>query len=376
VSEEETVRILRRDVLLLFVLAACAVALFLLTRTVAAREGAIESRVAAIWYQDGVSKFSAGATNESIESFRKATAIDRDNRKYVLALTDALAAGNHNVEAEQALLRLRELDPTNAEINLHLARLAAKSGNIQKAVLYYHSSLDGMWTGADVAELRRNIRIELIRFLISHHDENRVLSELLVLDSELPNSSEAHVHAANMFLQANEARHALNDFVEAVRLDPHNTEALAGAGEAEFRLGDYQKARHYVEEAMEQGDRSTETDHLLSLVRMVASYDPLAPGLEAKERERRLLAGLDQATQRLDQCQGLDGNPDLQALKSDAEAMRAQIASTKGFEDPSLISSGLALIYRIEDVADARCGAAMGADEALLLIARRHGDTQ
>lgn len=263
-SEEETVRILRNDVLLLFVLAACAVGLFLLTKTVAAREGAIESHVAAVWYQDGLRKFTAGETERSIESFRKAAAIDRDNHRYILALADALAAGNHTVEAEQALLRLRELDPTNAEINLHLGRLAAKSGNVQKAVLYYHSSLDGMWTGADVAEQRRNVRIELIHFLIGRHDENRALSELLVLDSEppdseLPDSSEARVQTAKMFLQVDDTRHALIDFSEAVRLDPHNMEALAGAGDAAFRLGDERKARHYLEEATARGDQSPQT---------------------------------------------------------------------------------------------------------------------
>lgn len=126
-SEEETVRILRRDMLLLSALAACAVGLFLVTKTVAAREETMESRVAATWYQDGVRKFRTGAVEKSIESFRKATGIDRENRTYVLALADALAAGNHNLEAQEALLRLRESDPTNAEINLHLATLAAKS---------------------------------------------------------------------------------------------------------------------------------------------------------------------------------------------------------------------------------------------------------
>ncbi len=234
---------------------------------VAAREGAIESHVAAVWYQDGLRKFSAGATERSIESFRKATAIERDNHKYVLALADALAAGNHNVEAEQALLRLRELDPTSAEINLHLGRLAAKSGNVQKAVLYYHSSLDGMWTGADVAEQRRNVRIELIHFLIGRHDENRALSELLVLDSELPDNSEAHVQTAKMFLQADDTRHALNDFSEAARLDPHNLEALGGAGDAAFRLGEDRKARHYLEEATGRGDQSPQTLQDLSVLR-------------------------------------------------------------------------------------------------------------
>jgi predicted Zn-dependent protease len=376
VSEEETVRILRRDVLLLTVLAMCAVGLFLLTKAMAAREGAIETRVAATWYQDGLSKFRAGATDAAIESFRKSTAIDRENRTYVLALSDALAAGNHNPEAKQALLRLRELDPTNAEINLHLARLAVKTGNVQDAVLYYHSALDGMWTEPNVAAQRRNVRTELIHFLIERGDKNRALSELLVLDSDLPDSADQHVEAAKLFLKANDARHALNDFSEAIRLDGHNAEALAGAGEAEFRLGDYQKARHYLEDATAQGETSTETDQFLSLARMVTSYDPLAPGLGAKERQRRLSANLEQATRRLDECRSKVSSPNLESLKGDAESMQTQINSTTGFSDPEMISSGLGLVYRIEDAVDARCGPAAGADEALLLIVREHGDTQ
>jgi tetratricopeptide (TPR) repeat protein len=376
VSEEETVRILRRDVLLLSILGVCAIGLFLLTRAVAAREGAIESRVAATWYQDGLRKFHAGAIDGAIESFRKSTAIDRENRTYVLALADSLAAGNHNIEAKQALLRLRELDPTNAEVNLHLARLAVKTGNVQDAALYYHSALDGMWTGSDVAERRRDVRTELIHFLIGRHDQNRALSELLVLDSELPDSADLHVEAGKLFLSADDAKHALNDFSEAIRLDEHNAQALAGAGEAEFRLGEYLKARHYLAEAMAQGETSAETAQMLSLAAMVTSYDPLTEGLTAKERQRRLSASLDQATQRLDECQSKTSAPDLEALKGDAEAMQTEINSTTGFRDPGLISSGLGLIYRIEDAVNAHCGPAVGADEALLLISRKHGDTQ
>jgi tetratricopeptide (TPR) repeat protein len=263
VSEEETVRILRRDMLLLSVIAACAVGLFLVTKVVAAREGEIESRVATIWYQDGERKLSSGKIDEAIDSFRKATGIDRENRRYVMALADALAAGNHNIEAQQALLRLREQDPTNAEINLRLARLAAKSGDVSEAVLYYHSSLDGMWKGSDVASRRRSVRKELIDFLIARKDQDRALSELLVLDSELPQIADAHVQTAKLYLQVNDAQRALNDFIEAVRLDPLNDEALAGAGETELRLGDRRKARQYLEQAVARGDASPQTRELL-----------------------------------------------------------------------------------------------------------------
>jgi len=263
VGEEETVRILRRDMLRLSAIAACAVGLFLLTKTLAAREGEIESRVAAIWYQDGERQLNAGQVDEAIDSFRKATGIDRENRRYVMALADALAAGDHNIEAQQALLRLREQEPTNAEINLRLARLAAKSGDVPETVLYYHSSLDGMWKGPNVATRRRNVRKELIDFLIARHDQDRALSELLVLDSELPQNADAHVQAAKLYLQLGDTQRALNDFTQALRLDPLNDEALAGAGETELRLGDFHKARQYLEQAVARGDASPQTREFL-----------------------------------------------------------------------------------------------------------------
>jgi hypothetical protein len=109
---------------------------------------------------------------------------------------------------------------------------------------------------------------------------------------------------------------------------------------------------------------------------MVTAEDPLAPGLPADERQKRLLADLDQATRRLDQCQSRGTSPDLDALNGEAGEMRTNLASKVFFADPGLMTSGLGLIYRIENAVDARCGAAEGQDEALLLIGRRHGDTQ
>ena len=376
VGEEDTARVLRRDVLLLFALGVATIGVFVFTKAMAARELAMETHVAETWYQDGLRKFKAGSIDGAIESLRKATGIDRDNRGYMLALADALAAGNHDIEAEQALMHLRDADPTNAEINLHLARLAAKTGDVQKAVIFYHSSLDGMWKGPTAVQQRRQIRTELIYFLLAHHDETRALSELLVLDADLPSTATAHIQIAKLFWQAGDAQRALNDYVEAIKLDPHNAEALAGAGTADFRLGDYHKAHHYLEEAAAEGDESTDTAQLLSLVRMVTAEDPLAPGLPADERQKRLLADLDQATRRLDQCQSRGTSPDLDALNGEAGEMRTNLASKVFFADPGLMTSGLGLIYRIENAVDARCGAAEGQDEALLLIGRRHGDTQ
>ncbi|MCL2661013.1 MAG: hypothetical protein FWD64_10935 [Acidobacteriaceae bacterium] len=182
--EERTVGILRKDGPQLAILFVCAVGMFALTKLVAARVEAIDSRVAGFWYQDGLRKSHAGAGAGSIESFRKSVAIESDNPTYVLAFTDALAAGGHQDEAKQELLRLLAANPADPQVNLHLARLAAAAGQVQDAVHYYHSALDGLPAGEAGVEQRRDVRQELIYFLIGRHDESRARAELLTQDGD------------------------------------------------------------------------------------------------------------------------------------------------------------------------------------------------
>lgn len=373
-GEERTIRALHRDILLIAALVACTVGLFFITRAVAAQEKKLDTRVAAIWYKEGQRQLSSGAVESAVESFRNATANDRENRTYMLALADALVASNHYAEAQQALFRLRESNPDDAEVNLRLARLAAKSGNVQEAVRYYHDALDGLFTGSKVDERRRQIRLELIRFLLDHHEQNRAASELLVLDADLPETSDWHTRAAKLYLEAGDAHHALNDFVQALRLDRHNSEALAGAGEAAIQLGDYDEARRYLESAAAEDPTSPRVLHLLSIVRRVSSDDPLASHLTVRERQQRLLRDFSHSLQRIDQCQS-SGDPELEGLKAQAVTMRPKLSSSDLLDDPELVRSGLRLIFQIE-VATSKCGEATAVDEALLLIGRRHGDVQ
>ncbi len=375
-SEEPTVRILHRDILLIAALVSCTVGLFFITRAVASQERRLDGRVAATWYQEGQRQLSSGAIEGAIDSFREATANDRDNRTYMLALADALIAANHTAEGQQALDRLRESNPNDAEVNLHLARLAAKTGNIQDAVRYYHGALDGLLTGPQVDERRRQIRVEMIRFLLDHNERNRALSELLVLDADLPNTAASHTQVAELFLEVGDAQHAWNDFYQAIRVDGHDTAAIAGAGEAAFQLGDYEKARRYLEDLAAEGQQSPHVLHLLSIVRTVSSDDPLASHLTMQERRQRLLTDFDYSLRRIEQCPGhMSGDTDLEALKAEALSMRPKLSSSKLLYDPGLLRSALKIIYRIE-ATTAGCKEATDLDEALLLIGRRHGDLQ
>ena len=160
-------RVLNNEIFLLIVLSVVAIGVFVFTRHMASREQRLDAKIAAVWYERGVESMRSGDTEKAVQSFRKAIAEIGDNEKYMLALANALAAANDDAEAQQLLLRLREPDPENVEINLHLARLAAKQGAIQEAVHYYQNALYGRWSGDEATE-RRKVRVEFIRFLVKH----------------------------------------------------------------------------------------------------------------------------------------------------------------------------------------------------------------
>ncbi len=377
-EKQETQRAVRADIVRLLVLVACAVGLFLFTREVASRQRRLEVRSAVKWYEVGERQLRSGAIESATESLRKATRNDPDNQKYLMRLADALGDGGHNAEAMQALSRLRESDPEDAEINLHLARLAGKDGDVDSAVHYYENALYGRWTGGQVDERQRQTRVELIQFLLDHQDRDRALSELLILDSELPDTAMAHNQAAELFFRANDLPRALKDFVDAIHLDPGNITALAGAGETAFQLGEYRKARHYLEAAVKNGEDNQKSIETLSLAQTVLSNDPLAPHISREERQRRTLVVFNRSLRRLEDCidEQHDGSAELESLKTRASAEQPKLRSKALLHDPGLTRTAVELAYQIEKTTSAKCGGAEPADEALLLIARQHGDAE
>jgi tetratricopeptide (TPR) repeat protein len=313
VAEERTSRILNKEVFVLVALAFATFWLFVFTKSIAAKEQRMEVHVASLWYEQGKEYASAGQIEKAIVSFRNASANARNNREYALALADALASAHHNGEAQQLLLRLREPDPENAEINTCLARLACQDKDISEAVRYYQNALYGRWNGAQVDERRRKLRVELIHLLLSHQKRDLAISALLILEADSPESVSSHLETANLFLAARDLQHALNEQLDALRLDNRNVEALAAAGETSFKIGDYTKARRYLKAASEEDPTSEKTRKELALTEMVVDNDPLAPRLSSEERQSRLVRDLNRSLQRLDACLGQTPVPDLQS---------------------------------------------------------------
>jgi Tfp pilus assembly protein PilF len=364
-------RFVHRELVVLVLLAGVAVIAFLATRSLAAADHRLRRRQAAAWFETGQQRLQAGRVDAALAALRRAVIADRENRRYRLALGDALVARGRDDEARRLLLALRDTQPEDPETNLQLARLEARAGDGDASRRHYQAALAALWP-AEQAERRRVVRIELIDELLERHERPRALSELLVLAANLPNTPDIQVEVGRRFLMAEDARRARDHFAAALRTQPANRAAIAGAGEAAFALGDYAGARRYLEAVAGVNAR---LDDLRETTRLVLDGDPLAPRLTAADRRRRLSAALTQARARLDAC--LVNLPDdrrveLESLRRDADAAAAALQRNRASRD--LVDDGLDLVYRIERGAVDRCRIpASPFDRALVLIGRRHG---
>jgi tetratricopeptide (TPR) repeat protein len=359
-----------REIVVLLVLCAVVVVGFVLTRSAARANRALRLRDAAAWYDAGEHYVAGGQTEPAIRALRRATAIDRDNRTYRLALAAALAADRQDDAARQVLLGVRQLTPEDPAVNVQLARLEARHDDLTGTVRYYQNAVHGSWNG-DELDARRAVRIELIRYLLTHEQRGRALSELLVLSGNLPDDVQSQTEAGQLFLDAGEPRRGLDRFRQALRIDPKNAMALAGAGEAAFETGDYTSAQRYLGAVDSPSARVLE---LRSVTDLVLTRDPLRRGLSLRQRQDRVMAGFRRALAALDDCVARhpSASSSFAALRAEAGALEPELALERLRRTPESTDSALTLIYRIEQQTAETCGQGSPFDRALLLIGRRH----
>jgi tetratricopeptide (TPR) repeat protein len=259
-------------------------------------------------------------------------------------------------------------------VNLSLARLAAQQGEVQEAVRYYQSALYGRWPN-DRLDQRRQVRLELVRFLLAHQQQYLATSELYVLENRTPDSVAAHIELAKLFAEANDLLHAFEEYAAASRLDGSNVEALTAAGHLAFQVGNYRLAEQYLRAAQEANPDSQETHQLLTLTRAVLSSDPWLPHLTQWYRQKRLEAGLEVSLKRVEDCLSDTSDSkaiaELQSLKTEAiSAIKSW--KTKAPSDIDAVKTGVDLIFRMEQTASGACGSPSDRDQAWLLIGQQH----
>jgi tetratricopeptide (TPR) repeat protein len=333
-------------------------------------------------YAQGLAEASAGRLDDAIGAFRAALTCEPTNSQYQLSLARALRDSNDPRrldEAESYLIALWQRAPQDAAVNLALARVAAHRGSIEDATRYYHNAMYGVWN-ADPEANRSKARIELIQFLLQQGARDKAASELMALATALPPDPAAHLQAAKLFGKAKDDAGELAQYEEVLRFDPANSAALAGAGEAAYRSGDYLTARRYLQAAVNANPSDSDSRQLLETTDLILHNDPFLSHISDAERNRRITAAFAQAEKRLTEC-AQQTNVDLktatpaatplaslQSLWSEAKPDLARLRSPAETDLPDAL---MEVVLQIERQTASTCGQPQELDLALLRISQK-----
>lgn len=335
------------------------------------------------WFEAGEQQLKSGNAAEALGDFHTALVYSPDDTQIQFQLAQALAAEGRNSEARAYLLELQAGAPSDASINLALARISASAGSEADAVRYYHGAIYGVWPSEAEAN-RLNARLELCRFLIARGDTSIAEAELIALASEIPDRNGVSLHAqtGELFLRIGDASRALSEFRSALTVEHPPKDALRGAGLAAYQIGEFQQAERYLERARRLGNKDADVSHALDISRMVTSADPYAPLLGEAERRDRARRDFEQAFGRLQSCaksRGIDlfakgaQQSELVTLGIQAKALEPQLTDQNIRQHPGQIDVAMNLVFVTEDAVTTECGAPQGMDEALTLIGKFHG---
>jgi Tfp pilus assembly protein PilF len=372
-TQQDRARFIHRELIQLIGLVIVAVAAFSLTRAVAASNREMSLRDAAEWHRRGQLALGAGRVDEAIDDFRRAVVRNRTDKEYLLALARALARTHDDDAARAVLVALRESASEDAEVNLELARLAARGPDVAEAVRYYRNALYAPWA-ADSGDARRQVRMELIQFLLAHDQAGRALPELLAAAADLPDQAAAHLQLAGLFERAGDDGRALDHFERALTLSPDDGAALAGAGLSAFRLGRYVQARAFLLRAPTDVDGVSVAREI---VEHVIADDPLAARIGSRERRRRVTSDLDYVRGRMAACMSAQTSSSPAeadaALEQEAKAFADELEHTSSL-DQDTIEAGVDLVDRIARRIVSVCEAPAPRDRAMILIGREHSE--
>jgi len=373
---------LERETLVLVSIVLLAV-FFVITGFTTTKYHAEQDALGGRWYQRGEAALKANRPEEAVDDFHTALVYARDNAAYQMVLAEALVRANRLAEAEVQLRTLWERQPGSGRVNLELARLFAKSHNVSEAIRYYHTAVFGAWE-SDPESHRRQVRIELCRFLLKENERNAAESELIALQAELPADADLHAEVGNMFMQVQDYRRALEEFQQAVKLNSKQPGAWAGAGNAAYQLANYTQARRYLQNAVDLDPKNLEAAQKLEISKLVLELDPFQRRLSQEERNRRTIAAFSQALSHLKQCAQSRG-VNLQAQQttgpfakaySAAKKMQPKVSRLNLRRNPDLVNGLMDLVMQMEETAQQACGTPPAPDQALLMISHTRGNTE
>jgi tetratricopeptide (TPR) repeat protein len=369
--------------------------------------------------------------NLAVNDYHTALRYTRDGFSQQLGLAEALIGLHQSDQARVYLENLWEQQPENGMVNRELARIAAGKGDTRTALRYYHNAIYATWPG-DAESQRVATRWELIKYLLNIKALAQAQSELIGLGAEVGDNPMQQLSLGQYFLKVQDGEHALASFRLCLRANPRNQAALAGAGEAEFDLGDYGRAQHFLSQALAENPADRDSASLAEVTEQVVQLDPFRPEISDAERDQAVLSAFQIAGERLKACpalaslsasaanapaaqtslpvmpaksQGVLGSiaaalgkipavgrksqnqapsPNTTQKQPSATAVQAQTLASawtqlepkvtvpKLRHNQDVVNQAMNLAFTIERQAALKCGSGSPADTALLLISRLH----
>jgi tetratricopeptide (TPR) repeat protein len=373
-------RLILRDALTFLGLALITAVLFAVTLFLFRSFATHREELAQRWAARGQAALISDHPDQAIVALRTALSYAPGQRSYELLLAQALADAGHTEEAYNYFLGLWESQPGDGFINLRLARLAAKKSDMQSAINYYRAAIYGTWEG-DGAVRRRDVRLELSRYLIAHHDLSSARTELLVTGGNAPDDMGLALTLAQLLEQASAPHDALNYYQKVLTREPNNQQALEAAGRLEYGFGNFEEAHHLLERAKQEHDAtapsqafSPEMHAMLDNAKGILSIAPLKK-LPANERVTRILKVRELAKKRFDSCKtqvsalGGPASP-LQDLVARWTRNEATINRDALLNDTGEQEAVMKLVYDTETQSSQVCGPPTGDDALLLMLAK------
>lgn len=350
--------------------AALAVATYFLSASFSRHRDVLARR----WQANGERALRAGHPDQAVQALRSALAYGPDRRDIEIDLAMALAAANRDLEATSYFNTLLASQPGSGLIHLQLARLAARQGKTALAEQHYQSALDGKWQG-DGYVRRREVRLELARYLIHQKDYPRAQSELRTAAGNAPKEPQTQLAIASLMEQAQDPADALAIYRAQLRLSGAPVEAFEGAGRTAYALGRITTAREALKVATEyrgfpaqsKAQRDAVHQMLANSTRILELY----PGssLSVHTRAARIESNAETARARLTSCLALPNAAQKLAGLQGAWQKLPRLTLRALERSPQLEQTAMNLVYTTEAQTAQVCGPPTGDDALLLKIA-------
>ena len=301
-------RLLLSDALSLTVLFVITVLLALVTNTFYQSYASHQAELARRWLARGTSALDRGQPEAAIDALRSALAYAPGQQNIQINLAEALASAGHTQEAVAYFSTLAESEPGSGIINLELARLAERQGNAAEALDYYNRAIYGTWE-ANGDLRRREVRIELTRYLLSLGLYDQARSQLLTAEGNAPeDDTGTKLEIAPLMETAEDPANALRLYKSVLARQTSSLAGLEGAARTAYALGHALEAKQYLERALNSPGAEQQAGQALAQYRdLLRDSDRLlelypSSDLSLRTRSERILADREIAQQRFDNC--------------------------------------------------------------------------